>query len=1050
MTEDGRVGLARVSLAAAAVAAALLGATPAGAATNNIFTSAGSTPGFSGDNGPATSAQLNTSEWVEMMPDGGYLIADQGNARIRRVAPDGTITTIAGTTVGFADGPIATAQFSGALNGIAVMPDGSILVADSNNNRVRRIANGQVTTVAGTGPAGFNGDNQAATTAQLNFPTDVAVRVDGTYLISENDNNRVRQVGLDGKITTVAGDGISGFTGDNGPATSARIAGPGGIAVTSDGGFLIAELDGNRVRKVSAGGTITRVAGTGAQSSTGDGGAAVDATLAKPFGIATRADGGFIVSEQHGQRLRAVAPDGTISRVAGTGSAGYNGDGQPAVDAQLNMPSGVAVDGEGDYLIADALNHRVRRIDAGDPPPQGQPPGPPPPPPPAPAPKEHTLLGQITYEPAYGIGFEGLDVLGPFDARPTPFSVTVTLRAPGGAELAKRSFPRFEGKARGPVLYRFDDLGPCDGCSLVLTAADVVQDTRVQDTRTVSFGGEAGQTEENLVFGRATEGGVVRGTVNVPYGARTRDLNVVILGAGGRLLANGASGPNCSARLEGAGCGSGPSPDYRLTGLPLAAVPAKVVLMQSTTSGKRVEADSADIVLDESGTTLAPTLTAVPDLPQKTTKRTVFGQINYRAPFAPGARRATDLYVPREDAAHLTVELRASNGRVLSDTTGFTRTPLGYTGFQISGLQPCADCTLVLVEGKKVVDRAPVVVPEATGSLVRRDFNYARAGKPEFVSGAVLAGDAGARGLRVVVTDAATGEKLAGTDEGQQACAGGLRCPSGETMLYRIADVPPDRDVILTLERKGTPVDTHRVHTAPANEITQAPLLVVPRGKGPRSIQGTVTNGGPFPPGDEPRDPPRGTNLVARLLGRDGSELARGPARAALERGEEVSYFLDKLPECMGCTVELLRADGVVEDRAVVDVRSDSPSVTVADLSWQAISGGAYVQGQIVLRQGSIPVDELAVHVVGSDGRVLADSTKVNGAMKAGAGLKARGRKSHSYRLGGIPRDVDKVKVVVLRRFKKKTLASTTVTLAVGGADTKVPDLKVDIDTGKG
>jgi hypothetical protein len=228
---------------------------------------------------------------------------------------------------------------------------------------------------------------------------------------------------------------------------------------------------------------------------------------------------------------------------------------------------------------------------------------------------------------------------------------------------------------------------------------------------------------------------------------------------------------------------------------------------------------------------------------------------------------------------------------------------------------------------------------------------------------------------------------------------------------------------------------------------------VLPRGKGPRSVQGTTLNAGPFPPGLEPADPRKGTILEARLLGSDQTEIARRPARLPGTASDDdgVSYFLDNLPECQGCTVELLRGDGVVEDRVAVDVRAALPSVTVTDLRWGALSGGSYVEGRIVLRQGIAATSQLAVQVLDANGKVLADSSRIrSAAKKTGSGGVGRTRGPFPYRLGGIPRDTDKVKVVVFDpENRKKTLASTTVTLAVGGADTKVPDLKVDIDARK-
>ena len=309
--------------------ALVIGVALARAATNNIGTAAGTgTSGFSGDNGAATAAQISTPVGVARTADRGYLIVDQGNNRIRRVSPAGVITTVAGNgTAGFGgdNGPATSAQLN-APNGAAPTADGGFLFADSNNNRVRRVSpSGVITTVAGTGAAGFSGDNGPATSAQLSFPGGVAVLPDGSYLITDNDNNRVRRVSPAGTITTVAGTGGAGAGGDNGPATGAQLNDPPGSAGTGDGGYLIGDTNNNKVRRVSPGGTITTVAGTGA--------------------------------------------------------AGFSGDNGPATSAQLNSPLGVAATSGNDFLIADTSNHRIRIVDAGDPPPLPPPPPPPPPPP---------------------------------------------------------------------------------------------------------------------------------------------------------------------------------------------------------------------------------------------------------------------------------------------------------------------------------------------------------------------------------------------------------------------------------------------------------------------------------------------------------------------------------------------------------------------------------------------------------------------------------------------------------------------------------------------
>jgi hypothetical protein len=349
-------------MAVAGVVCAALAAAPAHAATNNIFTVAGSAAGLSGDGGPATAAQLANPSAVAMTADGGFLVADQDNHRVRRVSPTGTITTVAGTgSRGLSgDGGPATAAEIAAPTGVAVTADGSFLIADRGNHRVRRVSPaGIITTVAGT-TSGLSGDGGPATAAQLAAPTGVAVTPDGGYLIADQNNHRVRRVSSTGTITTVAGSTL-GMSGDGGPATAAQLAAPSGVAATPDGGFLIADQNNQRVRYVSPTGTITTVAGTTVGLS-GDGGPATAAQLSFPFGVAVTADGGFLITDRGNHRVRRVSPTGTITTVAGT-SIGPAGDGGPATAAQLNSPMGVAVTADGGFLIADWSNHRIRFVD---------------------------------------------------------------------------------------------------------------------------------------------------------------------------------------------------------------------------------------------------------------------------------------------------------------------------------------------------------------------------------------------------------------------------------------------------------------------------------------------------------------------------------------------------------------------------------------------------------------------------------------------------------------------------------------------------------------
>ena len=184
---------------------------------------------------------------------------------------------------------------------------------------------GVITRVAGTGNLGNSGDDGPATDAQLNVPLGVAVTADGGFLIADASNNEVRKVSAAGMITRVAGTGIPGNSGDDGPATDAKLNGPFGVAVTADGGFLIADTGNNEVRKVSAAGVITRVAGTGTSGNTGDDGPATDAQLNNPVGVAVTADGGFLIADTGNNVVRKVSAAGVITRVAGTGTAGNAG-----------------------------------------------------------------------------------------------------------------------------------------------------------------------------------------------------------------------------------------------------------------------------------------------------------------------------------------------------------------------------------------------------------------------------------------------------------------------------------------------------------------------------------------------------------------------------------------------------------------------------------------------------------------------------------------------------------------------------------------------------
>jgi hypothetical protein len=355
-----------------------------GASGERIETVAGSgSGGFGGDGGPATSALLTAPSDVaplDLVNGGaGYLIADTSNHRIRRVDGNGTIETVAGA------GPAVGAPGSFGGDGLSPtdpavrlnQPRGvwpldaggsAFLIADTGNNRIRRVLRGVITTVAGSGTPGFGGDGDGAQIAQLNQPAGVAALADGGYLIADTGNNRIRRVSASGIITTVAGAGPAAFGGDGGPATSAALNAPSDVAPLTGGGFLIADTGNNRIRRVTADGTITTVVGAGSAGFGGDGGPAGRALLNAPEGVAALADGSIAIADSNGERVRLVGVDGTIRTLAGTGVLGFSGDGGDPELAQLSHPRAVAQDGRR-LLIADAFNHRIRAVVQGVAPP---------------------------------------------------------------------------------------------------------------------------------------------------------------------------------------------------------------------------------------------------------------------------------------------------------------------------------------------------------------------------------------------------------------------------------------------------------------------------------------------------------------------------------------------------------------------------------------------------------------------------------------------------------------------------------------------------------
>jgi hypothetical protein len=313
----------------------------------------------------ATVAAVDHPRGLAVVHDGSLVVAEPFANRVERVSPRG-VEPAAGTGVaGFAgDGGPATAARLNFVHGVAPMPDGGFVLADTLNERIRRVfPDGTIDTVAGRGVEGYGGDGGPATAAAIADPRGVATFPDGRILIPDTDNNRIRLVELDGTIRTVAGDGTAGFAGDGGPATSAELRSPFGVAPLPDGGFLVDDSGNSRIRRVSSDGVITTVAGNGVRGDGGDGGPAVEAELDAPHNVVS-VPGGFVVADTGNHRVRLVR-GGVISTLAGTGVAGFSGDGGLATAAQLDQPKALALVADGSLLIADSENDRVRLVDAG-------------------------------------------------------------------------------------------------------------------------------------------------------------------------------------------------------------------------------------------------------------------------------------------------------------------------------------------------------------------------------------------------------------------------------------------------------------------------------------------------------------------------------------------------------------------------------------------------------------------------------------------------------------------------------------------------------------
>jgi trimeric autotransporter adhesin len=310
-----------------------------------------------GDGGPATAAQLLRPSAVALDGAGNLYIADTGNERVRMVNPAGQISTEGGTgTAGFSGdgGPASTAQFWSPM-GVAVDGSGNIYVADTGNQRIREIgANGVIQTVVGTGSAGLGQQGMPGTQMPLSSPQGVCTNQSAVLYVADLGNNRVLQAPPGTGVTTAAGNGSQGDLGDGGPAPLAELNGPSACAVDSAGDLFIADTGNHSIREVTPDGNISTVAGTGTAGFSGDGGPATSAALNGPAGIAVDGNGNLYIADTNNNRIRQVTADGIIQTIAGGTAA-----------ESLSRPAGLAVDGSGNLYFADTGNNLIRKLAPG-------------------------------------------------------------------------------------------------------------------------------------------------------------------------------------------------------------------------------------------------------------------------------------------------------------------------------------------------------------------------------------------------------------------------------------------------------------------------------------------------------------------------------------------------------------------------------------------------------------------------------------------------------------------------------------------------------------
>jgi uncharacterized protein (TIGR03437 family) len=343
--------------------AGLLGSACFAQAPGTITTIAGNgVSGFSGDGGPALGASFNSPTMIAFAGDGSYYVSDFQNQRIRKVAADGKVSTIAGTGAAAynGDGILAVNAALHDPTGVALDSTGTVYIADAANDRIRKIdkVTGMISTFAGSGVRGFSGDGGPAAAAMLACPTRIKFNSSGVLYIADQCNHRIRTVDLSGTIRTVAGTGpvgaaFGGFSGDGGPALAAQFKHPTAF---------------DFVRRVSASDVVSTIAGNGVRAFSGDGGPGLGASMSDPGAVAVDPEGNVYFGDTNNNRVRRIGTNGVITTFAGTGAAASTGDGGPASAAAVHEPFGVAFDTQGNLYVLESGSGKIRRIQSVSPP----------------------------------------------------------------------------------------------------------------------------------------------------------------------------------------------------------------------------------------------------------------------------------------------------------------------------------------------------------------------------------------------------------------------------------------------------------------------------------------------------------------------------------------------------------------------------------------------------------------------------------------------------------------------------------------------------------